>query len=80
MRDRLGIDLTNRADYLRLANDTTLYVRVLWLLCSAQADRRGVTPEQFGRSLAGNAIDRATAALIAASVPFIEQTGRPERN
>ena len=65
IKDRCGVLLTDlRVDALELlACDPVLLVDVLYLLCEAEADKRGLNAEQFGKLLNGEAIDQATAAL-----------------
>lgn len=47
-----------------LRGDPVLLVDVLYCLCRPQADQQGVTDEQFGEAMAGDAVDDATAALL----------------
>ena len=37
---------------------------VLYVVCKRQADSAGVTDEQFGRAMAGDAVDAATKAFL----------------
>lgn len=46
------------------------FVRVLWVLCEGQAERHGVTPEQFGAALDWSALDVAGDAFTDALVLF----------
>ena len=48
----------------RLIADPVLLVDVLYVVCKEQADGANVTDEQFGRSMAGDAIDAATRAFL----------------
>ena len=48
----------------RLIADPVLLVDVLYVVCKEQADEAGVTDEQFGRAMAGDAIDGATRAFL----------------
>ena len=48
----------------RLLADPILLVDVLYVVCKEQADGANVTDEQFGRSMAGDAIDAATRAFL----------------
>lgn len=48
----------------RLRSDPVLLVDTLYLVCKPQADGRNVTDEQFGRAMAGDAVDDATSALL----------------
>ena len=47
-----------------------LLVDLLWVLVQPQAEAQNVSDEEFGRSLAGDAIDRATKAFLDALVAF----------
>ena len=48
----------------RLIADPVLLVDVLYVVCQEQADGASVTDEQFGRAMAGDAIDGATKAFL----------------
>ena len=48
----------------RFITDPVLLVDVLYVACKDQADPLGVTDEQFGRAMAGDAIDAATRAFL----------------
>jgi len=48
----------------RLIADPVLLVDVLYVVCQEQADEAGVTDEQFGRAMSGDAIDGATKAFL----------------
>ena len=56
--------------YERLQSDTILLCDVLYAACQPQAEKEGVTDEQFGEALAGDAIDHATKALLDEIVDF----------
>ena len=43
---------------------------MLYAACKPQADERGVSDEDFGRAMAGDAIEAATAALLEEIVAF----------
>ena len=79
LRAMLGIDIANLTEpdappeeqlLARLATDPVLLVDVLYVLCLDQAEKAGVTDEQFGRAMAGDAIEEATEALLEAIVDF----------
>jgi hypothetical protein len=53
-----------------LANDPILLCDVLYAVCRPQADELGVSDEDFGRGLGGNAIEQATDALLEELVDF----------
>ena len=48
----------------RLIADPVLLVDVLYVVCKDQTETAGVTDEQFGRAMAGDAIDGATKAFL----------------
>ena len=81
IRAHLGIDLVNvitldaggkvQVDLVdRIANDPCLLVDILWVCVEDEAKAAGVTDEEFGRALAGDAIDEATKALLDELVDF----------
>jgi hypothetical protein len=80
VRDMLGVDLRFAAFggplLLRLADDAELLVNVLYVLCKDQADTRGVSDEDFGRGLVGEAIAAATNALVMALADFMPPARR----
>jgi hypothetical protein len=73
VRDTLGVDLMDVAggDLLeRLADDPVILVNVLYVLCRAEADARGVTDEDFGRAMVGGVLDDAASALFKELLAF----------
>ncbi len=81
IRARLGIDLVNvialdsggkvKVDLVdRIANDPCLLVDILWVCVEGEAKEAGVSDEDFGRSLAGDAIEEATRAFLDELVDF----------
>jgi len=54
----------------RLADDPVLLVDVLYVLCEDQADRDGVSDEEFGRAMRGDALDAAARAFLEALADF----------
>lgn len=54
----------------RLHSDPVLLVDVIYAICKPEADRLGVSDEDFGRAMAGDAIDHATKALLDSIVAF----------
>ncbi|HOD83737.1 MAG: hypothetical protein BWX88_05107 [Planctomycetes bacterium ADurb.Bin126] len=63
--DAVGGDLLEK-----LVGDPVLLCDVVYALCKPQADQAGVGDEDFGRSMAGDAIERATTALLEDLVDF----------
>jgi hypothetical protein len=54
----------------RLLGDPCKLVDVLYVLCKAEADSRGLTDEDFGAGMAGDAIQHATDAFVGSLVEF----------
>lgn len=54
----------------RLSSDPILLCDVLYAACKPQADAAKVSDEDFGRAMAGDAIEAATAALLEDLVDF----------
>lgn len=68
-------DLTGKS-YDRLATDIVLFVDCLWLLCREQAQAAGIDDVQFGKSLDGDAVDRATVAMQESMANFFPPSSR----
>lgn len=60
----------------RLASDPVLLVDVLYACCKEEADAKNVSDEEFGRGMAGDAIEFATAALLDEIIDFFPETKR----
>jgi len=54
----------------KLISDPVLLCDIIYIVCKPQADERGVTDEQFGQAMAGDAIEHATTALLEELVSF----------
>jgi len=68
-----GVDLLEVLDGTlieRLIRDPVLLCDVLYAACKPEADRLGVSDEEFGRAMAGDAIEAATGALLDEIVSF----------
>jgi hypothetical protein len=59
-----------------LMSDPEKLVNVIHAVCEPEAKAAGVTDEQFGERLTGDAIDGATAALMEALVDFFPRARR----
>lgn len=69
VRGLLGLDLYSLVDDRfqglgKLLSDPVTLVDVLYVLCKDEADKLGVTDEDFGRAMAGDAIEHASAAFL----------------
>ena len=60
----------------RLASDPALLVDALYALCKDEADKLGVSDEDFGRAMAGDAILGTTDALLDEIVDFFPNPKR----
>jgi len=73
VRDACGVNLLDAvggALIQQLIDDPVLLADIVYCLVKDQADAAGITDEQFGRCLAGDAIDSATAAVLEELVDF----------
>lgn len=75
VRAALGVDLYRLVDdglkgLGELLADPVLLVDVLYVLCREAAEAAGVSDEDFGRSLAGDALERAAQAFLEALTDF----------
>lgn len=79
VRSALDIDLLEAVEgklIERLANDPILLCDVIYVLCHSEAQQRGVSDEEFGRAMAGDAIDQATTSLLEELVDFFPKARR----
>ena len=60
----------------RLSTDPVLLVDVLYAVCKPECDQRGVTDEDFGAAMGGDAIESATGALLEETVDFFPEAKR----
>ena len=60
----------------QLVADPILLCDVVFCLCKPQADQLGVSDEDFGRSMAGDAIEQATGAMLEELVDFFPSRRR----
>jgi len=73
VRDLLKVDLLEVLDgklIEKLYRDPVLLCDVIYAVCKPEADARNVTDEDFGRAMAGDAIEHATKALLEELVGF----------
>ncbi len=54
----------------KLIADPVLLCDVVYAICKPEADQAGVSDEQFGEAMAGDAIEQATKALLEELVSF----------
>lgn len=75
VRGRTGVNLgtllnDNLKPFRELVADPITFVDVLWVLCEEQAQKAGVTDEQFGRALRGDPLEEAGSAFEEAYLLF----------
>jgi hypothetical protein len=70
------LDLTEGRIFARLADDPVLLADVLYAALKPEADSKGVSDEEFGRALAGDAIEAATGALLEELADFFPSRRR----
>ena len=79
-RNLVGVNLVDVFDgklFVQLSDDPVLLVNTIYAVCKPLADERGMTDEQFGAVLVGDAIDEAAAALVQGILDFFP-SGRRE--
>ncbi|QDU76883.1 hypothetical protein Pan97_39400 [Bremerella volcania] len=54
----------------QLVSDPILLCDVIFAICKPEADTKEISDEEFGRAMAGDAIDNATTALLEELVDF----------
>jgi hypothetical protein len=75
VRGLVGVDLFALVDeefagLSKLLGDPVSLVDVLYCLCKDEADKRTVTDEDFGRSMGGDALEKAVEAFLAELTDF----------
>jgi hypothetical protein len=60
----------------KIVGDPILLCDVIYVICKPEADQRSITDEDFGRSMAGDAIDHATTSLLEELVDFFPKSRR----
>ena len=60
----------------RLSSDPVLLVDVLYAICKPQADKLGVSDEDFGEAMAGDVIEHETTALLDEVIDFFPEAKR----
>jgi hypothetical protein len=73
VRDACGVNLLDAVGgtlIQQLIDDPVLLADIVYCLVKDQTDAAGITDDQFGRCLAGDAIDAATAAVLEELVDF----------
>jgi len=73
VRGLLEIDLMEAVEgnlLERLVTDPVILCDIVYVLCKPDADASGITDEQFGEAMFGDALAAATTALLEALVEF----------
>jgi len=79
VRDLTGINLANSLSgefFERLATDPLLLCDVIFALVKPETEAQGVSEPDFARGMAGDAIDRATEALVEGLADFFPNDRR----
>ncbi len=79
VRSLLDVNLLDAIDGKLLEqfiSDPILLCDVVYVLCKPQADSQNLSDEEFGRAMAGDAIDSATTALLEELVDFFPKGKR----
>lgn len=64
------LDLANGRVFERLVADPVTLCDALYAACKPQADAEGITDEEFGEAMAGDAIEHASKALVEELIQF----------
>jgi hypothetical protein len=77
IKSALGVDLLADPGAIgELGQDIRLCCNALYLCCEAQAKEAGITDEDFGRGMLGDAIENGTTAFLEALVDFFPSRRR----
>jgi len=79
VKSLLEVDLLAAVDgklLERLVSDPVLLCDIIYCICKPEADAKEISDEDFGRSMAGDAIDAATTALLEELVDFFPSSRR----
>lgn len=78
VKSLLDVDLLGLVDggMQQLVTDPILLCDVVYAVCKPEADSKDITDEQFGRAMAGDAIDDATTALLEETIDFFPKRRR----
>lgn len=76
--DLLGLELGDPPVLTRLGTDVSLLCDVIYVLIKPQADKLGVTDEQFGAALGGEVILAAQTVFYAELINFFQGLGRTD--
>ena len=60
----------------RLSGDIVLLVDVLYAVCKPEADKNGISDEQFGEAMSGDVIENASRVLLDEVVDFFPEAKR----
>ena len=60
----------------RLSTDPVLLVDVIYAVCRPECEQKGVSDEDFGAAMAGDAIEQATSALMDEVIDFFPEAKR----
>ena len=79
VRAMLAVDLLEAVEgklIERLVGDPILLCDVIYVICKPEADQKNISDEDFGRAMAGDAIDLATSSLLEELVDFFPKNRR----
>jgi hypothetical protein len=85
VKDLLGVNLFEPESgepplLTRIGTDIILLCDIVYCLIKVQADKLGITDEEFGRALGGEAILAAQKAFYEELIDFFRQSGRTDRS
>lgn len=71
------LDITSTQESLRQLQDVFTLGRVLYQMCSAQCQQRGISPEQFAEGFNADILNEASNALMDEVIFFCRKETRP---
>jgi hypothetical protein len=70
VKARLGIDMLDAETFMKQAQDFIALCDLMYVICQDEAEKQGISDEQFGHSFAGPVIREAYNALMEAFFAF----------
>ena len=84
VKELLKIDLIEGASdkkedniFIKISTDPIMLVDIIYVLCKPEADKLGISDEQFGGLMNGDSVEEATAVFIEELIDFFPTARRP---
>ncbi len=79
VKDLLGVNIVDLKDdetMSKIKNDMIFIIDVIFVLCKEQADKLGISDEEFAKGLMGDPLENAVSAFIEAWTDFFPEATR----